>query len=308
MSRHLRVLRASGPRRNHRGCRPTTPTRANGSIGCGKAPFEQLRDWLERDRTVLDRPARLVQGARRATRGQAMIPAIRRARHGHVDVEPAVAFAVFTEEIDLLVAARIAYRVAGRRPGTLVIEPQARRAAVRAVRRRAGRAFTRPGAVTAWEPPAGSRSSGAPSNFAPGEVTQGRGDVHAHREWQRRRSCSCTAGSPRCGPIIRCGTASRPTVHRAARPVVGRPADLAPRARARATSTLRAWALRPPSAIPSRRSPASTRRPASRSARCPTWAPRRCAPRSTRHARRSRLGPAAARDAVPARRASSPRC
>lgn len=41
-----------------------------------------------------------------------------------VDVEPAVAFEVFTTEIDRWWRRGVAYRVAGRRPGVLVLEPE----------------------------------------------------------------------------------------------------------------------------------------------------------------------------------------
>jgi uncharacterized protein YndB with AHSA1/START domain len=85
-----------------------------------------------------------------------------------VQVPPAVAFEVFTSEIDRWWRRGPRYRVAGRAPGTLCLEPKL-----------GGRVFEEYGAaavhevgrITAWEPPARLAFEWRGANFAPGEVT-----------------------------------------------------------------------------------------------------------------------------------------
>ena len=88
-----------------------------------------------------------------------------------VSVEPAVAFEVFTTETDLWWRRGVAYRVAGRRPGTLAFEPGL-----------GGRLFEQydsddgprthvSGTITLWEPGTRLEFDWRGSNFAPGEVT-----------------------------------------------------------------------------------------------------------------------------------------
>ena len=91
-----------------------------------------------------------------------------------VAVPPARAFAAFTEEIDLWWRRGLVYRVAGRKPGTLVLEPRA-----------GGRLFeqyegARPGEgprthevgrITIWEPPRRLAFEWRGANFQVGEVT-----------------------------------------------------------------------------------------------------------------------------------------
>lgn len=86
-----------------------------------------------------------------------------------VRVPPEVAFAVFTEEIDQWWGRGPAFRIAGRAPGVLSIEP-----------RLGGRIFEQGadgaplwdvGVVTAWEPPARLRFTWRSVRFVPGEST-----------------------------------------------------------------------------------------------------------------------------------------
>lgn len=88
-----------------------------------------------------------------------------------VAIPPAEAWDVFTLEIDQWWARNPKYRVAGRRPGTLVFEPKL-----------GGRLFEQydagdgprthvAGTITTWDPPAHLGFEWRGSNFAPGEVT-----------------------------------------------------------------------------------------------------------------------------------------
>lgn len=88
-----------------------------------------------------------------------------------VDVEPEVAFEVFTQEIDLWWRRGIAYRVAGRKPGTLVLEGKVGGRLFEQYEGPAGPAVHEAGRITAWEPPARLAFDWRAVNFAPGEVT-----------------------------------------------------------------------------------------------------------------------------------------
>lgn len=86
-----------------------------------------------------------------------------------VDVEPALAFEVFTTEIDQWWRRGPRYRMAGRDVGAMVLEP-----------RLGGRVFEQAddggtlapgGTVTAWEPPSRVAFSWRGANFAPDEIT-----------------------------------------------------------------------------------------------------------------------------------------
>jgi uncharacterized protein YndB with AHSA1/START domain len=85
-----------------------------------------------------------------------------------VHVPPDVAFEVFTTEIDRWWRRGIAYRVAGRRPGTLHLEG---RLGGRIFEEYEGSGLHEVGRVTAWEPPARLAFEWRGANFAPGEVT-----------------------------------------------------------------------------------------------------------------------------------------
>jgi uncharacterized protein YndB with AHSA1/START domain len=88
-----------------------------------------------------------------------------------VDVEPAVAFEVFTQEIDLWWRRDVAYRVAGRKPGTLVLEGKRGGRLFEAYEGPAGPAVHESGRITAWDPPHRLAFDWRAANFAPGEVT-----------------------------------------------------------------------------------------------------------------------------------------
>jgi len=88
-----------------------------------------------------------------------------------VAVEPAVAFEVFTQEIDLWWRKGIAYRVAGRRPGMLVLEPGLGGRLFEQYEGPAGPAVHEAGRITTWQPPSHLAFEWRATNFAPGEVT-----------------------------------------------------------------------------------------------------------------------------------------
>jgi uncharacterized protein YndB with AHSA1/START domain len=89
-----------------------------------------------------------------------------------VDVEPAVAFEVFTQEIDLWWRRDVAYRVAGRKPGQLVLEGKLGGRVFEQYEGPAGPAIHEVGRITEWEPPGRLAFEWRAVNFAPGEVTQ----------------------------------------------------------------------------------------------------------------------------------------
>jgi uncharacterized protein YndB with AHSA1/START domain len=89
-----------------------------------------------------------------------------------VDVPPARAFAVFTEEIDLWWQRGPAYRVAGRRPGTLAFEPKLGGRLFEQYEGPDGTRVHQAGTITTWEPGVRLGFDWRGSNFAPGEVTQ----------------------------------------------------------------------------------------------------------------------------------------
>ncbi len=88
-----------------------------------------------------------------------------------VAVPPARAFAAFTEEIDQWWRRGLAYRVAGRKPGTLVLEPRAGGRLFEQYEGREGPRTHEAGKVTVWEPPSRLAFEWRGSNFEPGEVT-----------------------------------------------------------------------------------------------------------------------------------------
>jgi uncharacterized protein YndB with AHSA1/START domain len=88
-----------------------------------------------------------------------------------VDVEPAVAFEVFTNEIDLWWRRGIAYRVAGRRPGMLVMEGKVGGRLFEQYEGPDGPRMHQAGTITVWEPPRRLAFEWRAANFQPGEVT-----------------------------------------------------------------------------------------------------------------------------------------
>jgi uncharacterized protein YndB with AHSA1/START domain len=89
-----------------------------------------------------------------------------------VDVPPARAFAVFTDEIDLWWRRGPAYRVAGRRPGTLAFEPKLGGRLFEQYEGPDGTRVHEAGTIVVWEPGARLAFDWRGSNFAPGEVTR----------------------------------------------------------------------------------------------------------------------------------------
>lgn len=85
-----------------------------------------------------------------------------------VEVEPEVAFEVFTTEIDRWWRRGIAYRVSGRAPGAMHLEGKL---GGRIFEELEGRVLHESGRITAWEPPAKLAFEWRGSNFKPGEVT-----------------------------------------------------------------------------------------------------------------------------------------
>jgi hypothetical protein len=111
-----------------------------------------------------------------------------------VDVAPADAFDVFTREIDRWWRRGPAYRIAGRQPGVMHLEP---RLGGRIFEEYATGKLHEVGTITAWEPPGHLGFDWRAANFAPGEVTHvdvrfvasggGTRVVLEHRGWAQIR-------------------------------------------------------------------------------------------------------------------------
>jgi len=86
-----------------------------------------------------------------------------------VEVAPADAFAVFTNEIDQWWRRGPAYRVAGKRPGVLHLEPRLGGRLFEEYRE--GAAVHEVGTITAWEPPVHLAFEWRSITFVPGETT-----------------------------------------------------------------------------------------------------------------------------------------
>jgi hypothetical protein len=109
-----------------------------------------------------------------------------------VQVAVADAFAVFTDEIDLWWRRGPAYRIAGRNPGTMHLEPRLGGRLFEQAGER-GAALHEIGTITAWDPPTHFRFTWRGVNFAPGESTtvevwfEASGDgtrvTLEHRDW-----------------------------------------------------------------------------------------------------------------------------
>ena len=89
-----------------------------------------------------------------------------------VEVEPAVAFAVFTEETDLWWRRGPRFRVGGNSPGVLTFEPRAGGRLFEAYTGARGAAVAEIGTVLAWEPPTRLVFEWRGANFAPHERTE----------------------------------------------------------------------------------------------------------------------------------------
>jgi uncharacterized protein YndB with AHSA1/START domain len=110
-----------------------------------------------------------------------------------VAVPCAVAFRAFTEEIDQWWRRGVAYRIAGKRRGILMIEPGVGGRLLESVETSAGTRIYETGRVTVWDPPARLHFEWRAINFAPQEKTEvqvtfaDRGDrtevALVHRGW-----------------------------------------------------------------------------------------------------------------------------
>ena len=89
-----------------------------------------------------------------------------------VAVEPSVAFAVFTEEIDRWWRRGLKYRVAGPRRGIIHLEPRAGGRLFESFETSNGTRVVETGRVKSWEPPARLVFEWRAVNFAPGEKTE----------------------------------------------------------------------------------------------------------------------------------------
>jgi uncharacterized protein YndB with AHSA1/START domain len=89
-----------------------------------------------------------------------------------VAVAPAVAFQVFTEEIDRWWRRGLRFRIAGKRRGVIHLEPGVGGRMFESVETVAGTRVFETGRVTAWEPPARLVFEWRAANFAPDEKTE----------------------------------------------------------------------------------------------------------------------------------------
>src|SRR5437870_5478417 len=89
-----------------------------------------------------------------------------------VAVEPAVAFEVFTQEIDLWWRRGLRYRLAGRRPGSLCFEPGVGGRLFESFETPSGTQTHEAGRVTGWQPPSRRVFTCANANLAAEETTE----------------------------------------------------------------------------------------------------------------------------------------
>jgi uncharacterized protein YndB with AHSA1/START domain len=89
-----------------------------------------------------------------------------------VAVEPALAFRVFTEEIDRWWRRGLKYRVGGKQRSVLHLEPGVGGRLFESVETSAGASVVETGRVTAWEPPTRLVFEWRAVNFAPAETTE----------------------------------------------------------------------------------------------------------------------------------------
>lgn len=89
-----------------------------------------------------------------------------------VSVEPAVAFEVFTQEIDRWWRRGVRFRASGKRAGILHLEGRVGGRLFEAVESSAGTRVVETGRVTVWDPPARLVFQWRATNFGPGEKTE----------------------------------------------------------------------------------------------------------------------------------------
>jgi uncharacterized protein YndB with AHSA1/START domain len=89
-----------------------------------------------------------------------------------VAVEPAIAFEVFTEEIDRWWRRGLKYRVSGKGRGILYLEPRVGGRLFESIETSKGSRVVETGRVTIWEPPARLVFEWRAVNFAPSEKTE----------------------------------------------------------------------------------------------------------------------------------------
>jgi uncharacterized protein YndB with AHSA1/START domain len=88
-----------------------------------------------------------------------------------VEVEPAAAFRVFTEEIDLWWRRGLKFRVSGKHRGVMHIEPRVGGRLFESIETARGEKIVDSGRVQAWEPPSRLAFEWRATNFAPDEST-----------------------------------------------------------------------------------------------------------------------------------------
>ena len=89
-----------------------------------------------------------------------------------VSTDPATAFVLFTEDIDLWWRRGPKFRIAGKQPGVLRFEPRLGGRLLEEFESPSGPEVFTTGTITEWQPPARFRFEWRGVNFAPGESTQ----------------------------------------------------------------------------------------------------------------------------------------
>src|SRR6185436_5234376 len=162
----------AAPMRADRGGRGRS-RRARAALSAAARAVRSPPDLADPGARVLGRAARHVQGARRAPRPRASLVSATDAVTVSidVDVEPELAFAVFTRELDTWWGRGPRYRFLSPYQGTLVLEPGIGGRLLHVADAAAGRVFV-VGAVEVWEPPHRLALSWRLPNFAPEQSTR----------------------------------------------------------------------------------------------------------------------------------------
>jgi uncharacterized protein YndB with AHSA1/START domain len=115
-----------------------------------------------------------------------------------VEIEPAAAFRIFTEEIDAWWRRGMKYRIAGNRRGVVHLEAGVGGRLFESFESKSGTRVIETGRVTVWEPPARLVFEWRAANFAPTESTEvevrfdpstsGTLVTVTHRGWSRIRA------------------------------------------------------------------------------------------------------------------------